>query len=189
MTDHTRSYRQRCEDCGRVVSIAPYCSSCGASLRDDESPQQATDEASSVLFDRWLCKAAENIDKWGVQNEATLLLAIQEELGELTQAHLEAKHEDGRDSRVDEELDDLGALLLQLHESRQTLLTDGGRYQPRLQRLHELDHVMGVIRSVRASEDEFRAEVASNFDVETDDFDVESELVDGHIVHRARWSP
>ncbi|WP_233511912.1 hypothetical protein [Haloferax sp. Atlit-12N] len=119
MTEHVRSYRQRCEDCGRVVSIAPYCSSCGASLRDDELTKQATDEASSVLFDRWLCKAAENIEEWGVQDEATLLLAIQEELGELTQAHLEAKHEDGRDSRVDEELDDLGALLLQLHESRQ----------------------------------------------------------------------
>lgn len=48
---------------------------------------------------------------------------------------------------------------------------------------------MGVIRSVRASEDEFRAEVASNFGIGPDDFDVESELVDGHIVHRARWSP
>ncbi|WP_148414957.1 hypothetical protein [Haloferax sp. KTX1] len=53
----------------------------------------------------------------------------------------------------------------------------------------ELDHVMGVIRSVRTSEAEFRAEVASNFGVGPDDFDVESELVDGHLVHRARWSP
>ncbi|WP_430638998.1 hypothetical protein [Haloferax volcanii] len=55
--------------------------------------------------------------------------------------------------------------------------------------LDEFDHVMGVIRSVRASEDEFRAKVASNFGIGPDDFDVESELVDGHIVHRARWSP
>ncbi|RDZ65992.1 hypothetical protein C5B90_06505 [Haloferax sp. Atlit-12N] len=63
------------------------------------------------------------------------------------------------------------------------------KLEARLQRLGELDHVMGVIRSVRASEDEFRAQVASNFDVETDDFEVESEIADGHIVHRARWSP
>lgn len=73
-------------------------------------------EASSSLFDRWMGKASENIDKWGLQKEETLLLAIQEELGELTQAHLEARHEDGDPARVGEELDDLGALLLQLHE-------------------------------------------------------------------------
>ncbi|MFC7128460.1 hypothetical protein [Haloferax chudinovii] len=119
MTEHTRSYRKRCEDCGRVVSIRPYCSKCGARLLDDDTSQPVTPEASSVLFDRWMGQASENIEEWGVQDEATLLLAIQEELGELTQAHLEAKHEDSRDSRVDEELDDLGALLLQLHESRQ----------------------------------------------------------------------
>jgi len=75
-------------------------------------------EASSVLFDRWIGKADKNIAEWGLQSEETLLLAIQEELGELTQAHLEAAHEDGDGSRVDEELDDLGALLLQLHEAR-----------------------------------------------------------------------
>jgi len=61
--------------------------------------------------------------------------------------------------------------------------------EPRLQILDGLDHVMGVTRSVRSSEAEFRAKVASNFGVGPDDFDVESELVDGQIVHRARWSP
>lgn len=75
-------------------------------------------EASSTLFDRWMGKASENIDKWGLQDEETLLLAVQEELGELTQAHLEARDEDGNPERVDEELDDLGALLIQLHETR-----------------------------------------------------------------------
>ncbi|WP_440769910.1 hypothetical protein [Natronorubrum sp. DTA28] len=75
-------------------------------------------EASSVLFDCWMDKASANIEKWGLQDEETLLLAIQEELGELTQAHLEARDEGGDPGRVDEELDDLGALLLQLHESR-----------------------------------------------------------------------
>jgi len=76
-------------------------------------------EASSSVFDRWIGQASENIEKWGLQDEQTLLLAIQEELGELTQAHLEANHEHGDPGRVDDELDDLGALLLQLHESRQ----------------------------------------------------------------------
>jgi NTP pyrophosphatase (non-canonical NTP hydrolase) len=79
-------------------------------------------EASSAVFDRWIGQAAENIEEWGLQDEETLLLAIQEELGELTQAYLEATHEAGDPSRVSEELDDLGALLLQLHESH----TDSG---------------------------------------------------------------
>lgn len=76
------------------------------------------DEASLMVFDRWLSKASENIDQWGLQDEETLLLATQEELGELTQAHLEAKHADGDPRRVDEELVDLGALLFQLSEAR-----------------------------------------------------------------------
>jgi len=86
----------------------------------DATPRRGVQqEASSTVFDRWMGKAAENIEKWGLQDEETLLLAIQEELGEMTQAHLEARAEGGDPSRVDDELDDLGALLLQLHESRQ----------------------------------------------------------------------
>ena len=82
--------------------------------------------ASSPVFDRWMGQASENIDRWGLQDEETLLLAIQEELGELTRAHLEAKHEDGDPHRVDEEIDDLGALLLQLHERRNVRKGDTG---------------------------------------------------------------
>jgi len=70
------------------------------------------------LFAQWLGKADRNVEEWGLQDEETLLLAMQEELGELTQAHLEARAEDGDPDRVDEELDDLGALLLQLHMVR-----------------------------------------------------------------------
>jgi len=40
---------------------------------------------------------------------------MQEELGELTQAHLEYNWEDGDDYRVPAELIDLAALLVQLH--------------------------------------------------------------------------
>lgn len=75
-------------------------------------------EASSAQFDRWMGQAAENIEEWGYQDEETLLLALQEELGELTQAFLEARAEDGDPKAVDEELDDLGASLLQFHEVR-----------------------------------------------------------------------
>ncbi|QZP37054.1 hypothetical protein [Halobaculum magnesiiphilum] len=79
--------------------------------------------ASSAVFDRWIGKADENIEEWGLQDRETLLLAMQEELGELTQAVLETATEDGDPDRIDEELDDLGALLLQFHERRQR----GGR--------------------------------------------------------------
>lgn len=75
-------------------------------------------EASSVAFDRWMGKASDNIEEWGLQDEETLLLAMQEELGELTQAVLEARSEDGDPYRIDDELDDLGALLIQFHELR-----------------------------------------------------------------------
>jgi len=70
------------------------------------------------LIETWISQADRNLEQWGLQDEETLLLAIQEELGELTQAHLEARDEDGDPGRVDEELADLGALLIQLHESR-----------------------------------------------------------------------
>lgn len=86
-----------------------------------EQPRNGTPrEPTSVLFDRWMGKASENIEEWGLQDEETLLLAIQEELGELTQAHLEARAEGGDPERIDEELDDLGALLIQLHEARES---------------------------------------------------------------------
>ena len=82
---------------------------------------ESGDEAPAIsisLFARWHGKAVENVDEWGLQDEETLLLAMQEELGELTQAFLEARDEDGDPECVDWELDDLGALLFQLHMVR-----------------------------------------------------------------------
>ena len=71
--------------------------------------------APSVLtFCKWQRKALANVEKWGLQDRETLLLCLMEELGELTQAVLQAKHECGDELRVIEELDDLGAVLLQL---------------------------------------------------------------------------
>ena len=64
---------------------------------------------------RWSQKAEENAEKWGLQETETLLLAMQEEMGELAQAHLQAKHENGDPRRVSDELDDLAALCIQLN--------------------------------------------------------------------------
>lgn len=63
---------------------------------------------------RWSTRATENVEEWGQQDVETLLLAAQEELGELTQAVLEARAEGGDPARVQEELDDLAALMYQL---------------------------------------------------------------------------
>lgn len=63
---------------------------------------------------RWGRAAADNIDTWGRQDLDTLLLATQEELGELCQAVLEASAEGGDPERIQAELDDLAALMFQL---------------------------------------------------------------------------
>lgn len=69
----------------------------------------------TYLHESWYDKADENVEKWGIQDPTVLLLAIQEELGELTQAYLEATYEHGDRDDVRDELHDLGALLVQLH--------------------------------------------------------------------------
>lgn len=69
-----------------------------------------------MTSDRWEEKAIENVDRWGIQDVETLLLAIQEETGELAQAYLEARAEGGDPSKIEDELEDLGALCIQLQE-------------------------------------------------------------------------
>ncbi|MFB6173452.1 MAG: hypothetical protein ABEI39_02305 [Halobacteriales archaeon] len=64
--------------------------------------------------ERWRRRAEANVGEWGHQQVGTILLAIQEELGELTRAHLEARDEGGDPERIQAELDDLAALLFQL---------------------------------------------------------------------------
>lgn len=59
-------------------------------------------------------KAANNIEKWGVQDLETIGLAIAEETGELCQAILQAKSEGGDPARIMEEARDLAALCLQI---------------------------------------------------------------------------
>ena len=63
--------------------------------------------------EQWIAKADENEAEWGHQRVDTLLLAMLEELGELAQAYLEARSEDGDPERMQDELDDLAALCVQ----------------------------------------------------------------------------
>lgn len=70
-----------------------------------------------VSSEFWIKKAQENIDKWGLQDVSTLILAMMEELGELAQAHLQAVHEHKDPERISEELDDLMVLGYQLREA------------------------------------------------------------------------
>ena len=63
----------------------------------------------------WQSKARDNVEKWGLQDREALLLAMTEELGELTQAVLEHKHEGGEYQRIYDETADLGALVIQMH--------------------------------------------------------------------------
>lgn len=62
----------------------------------------------------WGEKAEANVEEWGFQDIEVLLLAAQEELGELSQAYLETVHEGGDPERVEDELDDLAALCFQM---------------------------------------------------------------------------
>lgn len=62
----------------------------------------------------WEDKAHDNVEEWGLQDSETLLLAMQEELGELSQAYLEHQFEDGDYREIGRELDDLVPLCLQL---------------------------------------------------------------------------
>jgi len=75
---------------------------------------QVSKLSAKIELEYW-CEIAEgNVEEWGLQDVETLLLAMQEEQGELAQAHLEAKHEDGDAARIASELDDLAALCIQL---------------------------------------------------------------------------
>ncbi len=71
-------------------------------------------DLSSGHGEFWREKAQENIEEWGKQDPETLLLAAQEELGELSRAYLESNYEDGGFAETQEELDDLAALMFQL---------------------------------------------------------------------------
>lgn len=75
-----------------------------------------TERAEQAVSRRWQAKAADNLAQWGPQSVPVLLLAMQEEQGELAQAYLEAEYENGDASRISEELADLGALCFQLHD-------------------------------------------------------------------------
>lgn len=63
----------------------------------------------------WEGRAHENVERWGQQRMDTLLLAMQEELGELTRSYLQWMHEEGEPRSVADELHDLAPLLFQFY--------------------------------------------------------------------------
>lgn len=102
-----------CEDCeSSYFSHFETCPHCERKLVTDGGVDQ-----DDGVTDRWEAKAEKNVEEWGEQSIETLLLAAQEELGELTQATLEYRAENGNYEPILDEIDDLGALLLQLHEA------------------------------------------------------------------------
>jgi NTP pyrophosphatase (non-canonical NTP hydrolase) len=124
-----------CVDCFESAKAATQ----EAMTDGDDSLPNLRDE----LPEEWRDKAEENVEEWGTQTPAEILLAMQEELGELTQAVLEADYESEPAERAEDELDDLGALLFQLddaladyfyeiHDERDgELATDGGHERPK----------------------------------------------------------
>lgn len=68
----------------------------------------------------WDRTASENMAEWGVQHPLELLSAMDEEIGEIQQAYLEATHEGEPEALVEDEIDDLGPLLFHLVESLRT---------------------------------------------------------------------
>lgn len=72
------------------------------------------ENGDASVYETWEQKAEENVEKWGQQEIETLLLAMQEEVGELAQAYLEHTAEGGEFEDVGRELDDLAALCIQL---------------------------------------------------------------------------
>ena len=88
-------------------------------MSGSEQPTEAITDPSprgpswGMLADCWRGQANENVEKWGTQHPETLLVAITEEVGELSQAYLEATYEDGDPSDVHAEIDDIAALLIQ----------------------------------------------------------------------------
>lgn len=105
----------------------------------DEAADERTPDLSALAAEDWQGKARANVDEWGLQDLDTLLLAAQEELGELTTAVLEYEHEGGDASRILHELDDLAALTFQIEwafyeaerqrdDAEFDVATDGGKH-------------------------------------------------------------
>lgn len=73
------------------------------------------DDSRLNLFAKMLInKAKKNVEKRGVQDMMTLGMAAAEEMGELAQAILQHRDEDGDRKRIRDEAIDLGALCIQV---------------------------------------------------------------------------
>jgi len=70
----------------------------------------------SEILSRIGLRADHNLARWGKQDVPTLIMAMVEELGEISQAHLQAIAEGGDPWRVIDEALDLAPLCVQLVE-------------------------------------------------------------------------
>lgn len=84
------------------------------------SPHQRARPKGRNIGRDWGQRALKKEGEWGIQHPHELLSAINEEVGEIEQAYLEATHESGDEGAVQDEIDDLGPLLMQLVESLRT---------------------------------------------------------------------
>lgn len=90
----------------------------GVEQQSDERPTiPVGNRPGSYLGLEWANRGLKNEAKWGIQHPEELLSAINEEVGEIEQAYLEATHEDGNKKAVQDEIHDLGPLLMQLIRS------------------------------------------------------------------------
>jgi NTP pyrophosphatase (non-canonical NTP hydrolase) len=154
--------RAQCTECGAYLpdeiedGTGVYCPECGTGQHPvvtdggmNGLPPQIPDDAFASA---WRSKANDNLREWGEQDLETLLLAAQEELGELTRAVLEVEHEDGDRPDIQREIDDLGALIFQIQHAYQSerpeIVTDGGRDLDREPRDGESRDGNGGIRPV-----------------------------------------
>lgn len=82
-------------------------------VRDEEGYPVEVRYVSEAL-DELRERANANVEKWGPQDFQTLALAVAEEAGELAQAVLKHRWEDGPRERIRDEAVDLGALCVQI---------------------------------------------------------------------------
>ena len=95
---------RKCPKCKKTVDFEEEdCGWCGAAL-----PRVEADVRPFVM------QAHRNVRKWGVQDVETLGLAVSSEAGELAQAILQHKNENGDRDQIRHEAVDLGALCVQV---------------------------------------------------------------------------
>ena len=123
-------------------------------MSSDRSADDTGQKVPSDVVDRWARQAVEKINETDEYDDEILLLEMQTKLGELTQAIL-SNSSTGSLSRVDDELDELGGLLLQLCD-RHHSDTRFNLAENQLTQVEPLDEETEQIELEKPSEDQLR---------------------------------